>query len=246
MGPEKLKKQDNILVREHISKAFQPKYKDFCVVGLSGKNQIEIKDNHGHTTKVHHRDVKKIKMTEKICRLYKEEQVGKVRGGRKAVPSSKMPDLGWDIREEIKTQVQTCSKPEEIQELSETEATVPIPLQTMITIAILIAIIWEYIKAHIQEIPGIASKAAQVVRSTTREISRTYFIMNIRKIYRKAAVAITIATNTINHTSHTSHHRAANKNTHKTLGTQKLDDKYDESYQSYMCTTLNDNYNLYS
>ena len=67
--PEKLKIGDNILVRDHTSKAFQPKYKDFCIIGLLGKNQIEIKDNHGHTTKVHRRDVKKIPMTEKVCQL---------------------------------------------------------------------------------------------------------------------------------------------------------------------------------
>ena len=97
--PEKLKIGDNILVRDHTSKAFQPKYKDFCIVGLLGKNQVEIKDNHGHITKVHHRDVKKIPMTEKVCKLYEEEQIGKTREGRKAVPTSKMPDLGWDIAE---------------------------------------------------------------------------------------------------------------------------------------------------
>ena len=92
--PEKLKIGDNILVRDHTSKAFQPKYKNFCIVGLLGKNQVEIKDNHGHITKVHHRDIKKIPMTEKVCKLYEEEQIGKTREGRKAVPTSKMPDLG--------------------------------------------------------------------------------------------------------------------------------------------------------
>ena len=86
-----------MVIRDHTSKAFQPKYKDFCIIGFLGKNQIEVKDNHGHTTKVHLRDVKKI-MTEKICQLY-EEQTGKTREGRKAVPNSKMPDLGWDIAE---------------------------------------------------------------------------------------------------------------------------------------------------
>ena len=57
--PEKLKIGDNVLIRDHTSKAFQSKYKDFCIVGLLGKNQVEIKDNHGHTTKVHSRDIKK-------------------------------------------------------------------------------------------------------------------------------------------------------------------------------------------
>ena len=65
--PERLKIGDNILVRDHTSKAFQPKYKDFCIVGLWGKNQVEIKDNHSHVAKVHHRDVKKMPMTEKVC-----------------------------------------------------------------------------------------------------------------------------------------------------------------------------------
>ena len=69
--PEKLKIGDNILVRDHMSKAFQPKYKDFCIIGLLGKNQVEVKDNHGHTTKVHHRDVKKIPMTEKVSYMRK-------------------------------------------------------------------------------------------------------------------------------------------------------------------------------
>ena len=65
--PERLKIGDNILVRDHTSKAFQPKYKDFCIVGLLAKNQVEIKYNHGHITKVHCRDIKKIPMTEKVC-----------------------------------------------------------------------------------------------------------------------------------------------------------------------------------
>ena len=35
--PERLRIGDNILVRDHTSKAFQPKYKDFCIIGLLGK-----------------------------------------------------------------------------------------------------------------------------------------------------------------------------------------------------------------
>ena len=102
--PERLQIGDNILVRDHTSKAFQPKYKDFCIVGLLGKNQVKIKDNHGHVTKVHRRDIKKIPMTEKVCKLYEEEQIGKTREGRKVVPNSKMPNLAWDIAETQLTQ----------------------------------------------------------------------------------------------------------------------------------------------
>ena len=144
--PEKLKIGDNVLVRDHTSKAFQPKCKDFCIIGLLGKNQIEIKDNHGHTTKVHCRDVKKIPMTEKICQLYEEEQIGKVKEGRKAVPNSKMPHLGWDIAE---TQLQKDCKQLEVQENS-TSCTPhkTLPLQTMITIIVIIATILENIIAY--------------------------------------------------------------------------------------------------
>ena len=65
--PEKLKIGENVLVMDYTSKVFQPMFKDFCIIGLLEKNQVEVKDNHGHTTKVHRRDVKKIPMTEKIC-----------------------------------------------------------------------------------------------------------------------------------------------------------------------------------
>ena len=43
-------------------------------------------------------------MTEKVCKLYKEEQTGKTREGRKVVPNSKMPDPAWDIAETQLTQ----------------------------------------------------------------------------------------------------------------------------------------------
>ena len=47
-------------------------------------------------------------MTVKICQLYEEEQVGKVREERKTVPLNKMPELGWDIAE---THIQTEPTP---------------------------------------------------------------------------------------------------------------------------------------
>ena len=102
-----------------------------------GKNQVEIKDNHGHTTKVHRRDVKKIAMTEKVCQLYEEEQVGKLRNGKKAIPDSKMPDLGCDATEEL-----------EVQEVSQIEHSVPIRSETILAIALLIVTFLENIKTY--------------------------------------------------------------------------------------------------
>ena len=43
-------------------------------------------------------------MTEKVCKLYEEEQAGETREGRKAVPNSKMPDLAWDIAVDTRNQ----------------------------------------------------------------------------------------------------------------------------------------------
>ena len=125
--PVILRVGDNVLVRDHTSKAFQPKYKDFCIVGLLGKNQVEIKDNHGHITKVHRKDVKKIPMTEKVCQLYEEEQLGKTREGRKAVPVNKMPELGGDIAETM-----------EIKENRQKTNNIPLALQTIVTVIITI------------------------------------------------------------------------------------------------------------
>ena len=239
--PEKLKIGDNVLVRDHTSKAFQPKYKDFCIVGLLGKKQIEIKDNHGHTTKVHHRDVKKIPMTEKVCQVYKEEQVGKIREGKKAVPSSKMPDLGWDIAE---TQLQEGNKAEEAQELPDTVTLLTtVPLQTVITIFILITTILEHLKSHITKIPGIARKATQAVKSMIIRTSRNNYIQNIRKTYKTAALAITIATSMTDRTNRKNKHQTANRNTQNVPGMQKLNNEYDGLYLLHTSRTHNYNYN---
>ena len=148
--PERFKIGDNILVTDHTSKEFQPKYKDFCIVGLVGKNQVEIKDNHSHITKVHCRDIKKIPMTEKVCKLYEEEQIGKTREGRKAVSNSKMPDLAWDIAETQLTQ----------EAQKENNSNITPPLQILVTVIILIIAI---VEQTITQIKKIVKKAVQAI-----------------------------------------------------------------------------------
>ena len=217
--PEELKIGDNILIRDHTSKAFQPKYKDFCIVGLLGKNQVEIKDNHGHITKVHRRDVKKIPMTEKVCKLYEEEQIGKMREGRKAVPTSKMPDLGWDIAE---TQL--------IQEnQKENNSNLTPPLQTLIMIIILIIAI---LKQIITQIKKIAKRAVQATENTIKEASCNKLFENIKDFHRTTMLAITIATNMTNRTNRSGKAQINNRNIQNPPGTRKLNDEYGESYQS--------------
>ena len=135
---------------------------------------MEVKDNHGHTTKVHCRNIKKIPMTEKVCKLYEEGQVGKVREGRKAVLANKMPDLGWDIAE---TQLQEDRKNREVQEKTENKAPhMTLPLQTLITVAVIITTILEHITTYIKEIPRIAKKTAQAAKSITIKASHNKLI----------------------------------------------------------------------
>ena len=204
--PERLKIGDDILIRDHTSKAFQPKYKDFCIVGLLGKNQVEIKDNHGHVTKVHRRDVKKIPMTEKVCKLYEEEQTGKTREGRKVVPNSKMPDLAWDIAETQLTQ----------EAQKENNPNMTPPLQTLITVIILIIAI---VKQTTTQIKKIAKKAMQVVENVTKEASRNKIIKNIKDFHRTLMSAITIATNTTDRTNHKEQVQINNETTRYSPGT---------------------------
>ena len=117
---EILRLGDNVLVRDHTSKVFQPKYKDFCITGFLGKNQIEVKDNHGHTTKVHRRDIKKIPMTDKICQMHEEEQVNETRNGRKLVPDSIMPKLSWNLEKQETAHQEDIQEAEEINNQNRT------------------------------------------------------------------------------------------------------------------------------
>ena len=193
---------DNILIRHHTSKAFQPKYKDFCIVGLLGKNQVEIKDNHGHTTKVHHREIKKIPMTEKVCQLYEEEQAGKKREGRKAVPTNKMPDPGWDIVE-----TQLVQKNQENKDPHMT-----LPRQTLIMVIIILITILEHITTYVKEIPKLAQKTAQAVKSMTTKASHTKLLQNIKDYYKSTMQVIAIVTNTTDRTNHNRKAHTANRN----------------------------------
>ena len=222
--PERLIIGDNILVRDHTSKVFQPKYKDFCIVGLLGKNQVEIKDNHGHVTKVHRRDVKKTPMTEKVCKLYEEEQTRKTREGRKVVPNSKMPNLAWDIAETQLT--------EEAQK--ENNSNITPPLQTLVTVIILIIAI---VKQTITQIKKIAKKAVQTIQNTTKEVSHNNTIRNIKNLHKAITSATTTMTNTTDRTNHRKQARIYNKTTGYSPGTRKLNDEYDESYQSLTSRT---------
>ena len=213
--PAVLRIGDNVLVTDHTSKAFQPKYKDFCIVGLLGKNQIEIKDNHGHTTKVHRKDVKKIPMTEKVCQLYKEEQLRKTREGRKAVPANKMPELGWDIAE-------TLEMKENTQRINNT----PLTLQAIVTIIIVISVI---VRLTITQLGKLAKILKEVVIMTLGTSCKVYQ-HNIKRLHNIASAAITIATSTTNRTDQDKMNPNNDRNDHTSVSSRKPTDEYDYSY----------------
>ena len=83
----------NVLVRDHNSKVFKPKYLDYCVVKMAGKNQVIVKDNHGHVTKVHRRDLKVIDSDTKVAEMYDELRKKGRRDAQHCMPVKQIPEL---------------------------------------------------------------------------------------------------------------------------------------------------------
>ena len=94
--PKVLEPGKNVLVRDHDSKVFKPKYLDYCVVKMAGKNQVIVKDNHGHETKVHRRDLKVIYSDTKVAEMYKELRKEGRRDAQHCMPVKQIPDLNWE------------------------------------------------------------------------------------------------------------------------------------------------------
>ena len=161
-------------------------------------------------------------MTEKVCKLYEEEQIEKTREGRKVVPNSKMPNLAWDIAETKLTQ--EAQKENNITQL----------LQTLVTVIILIIAI---VKQTITQIKKISKKTVQAIENMTKEIRCNSTIKNIKDFHRAITSAITITTNTTDHTNHRKQARINNKTTGYSPGTRKLNDEYNKSYQSLTSRT---------
>ena len=216
--PVVLRVGDNVLVRGHTSEAFQPKYKDFCIVGLLGKNQIEIKDNHGHITKVHRRDVKKIPMAEKVCQLYEEEQLGKTREGRKAVPANKMPELGWDIAETL-----------EIKENRQKTNNIPLALQTIVTIIIIFSVIVRLSTTQLGKLAMFLKGAAVM----TLRVSLNIYRQNMERFHNTTIAAITIATSTTNGIDRDEMNPNNDRNSYFSVNSRKPNDEHNYSYRSH-------------
>ena len=90
---------DLVLVRDHTSKSFMPKYKtDYFVIRLL-QNKVEVKDNNGKMSWFHISDVKKTDMiTKLICQLPDYDAFRDK--GRLNFDPERVKDLGWTLEDQ--------------------------------------------------------------------------------------------------------------------------------------------------
>ena len=123
-------------------------------------------------------------MTEKISQIYEEEQVNKVRNGRKAVPDSKMPNLQWNLEKQEKS--------EEIGKLEEAKQPVNKIQEALISIILFIYSIFLSIQHLVvtttKSIQERTIKLADMTRKIShirwltmqKEIQRTWYLLRTR------------------------------------------------------------------
>ena len=100
--PKHLKPNGLVLVRDHTSKAFEPKAIDQNIVDFCGKNQVLVKDNYGKKKKVHVKDVKPIEMDIATAKFFrKEREQCTTRDAKHVMPIKLIPDLEWEFIENI-------------------------------------------------------------------------------------------------------------------------------------------------
>ena len=100
--PKHLKRNGLVLVRDHTSKAFEPKAIDYHIIDFCGKNQVLVKDNYGNKKKVHVKDVKPIEMDIATAEFFrKEREQCTTRDAKHVMPIKLIPDLEWEFIENI-------------------------------------------------------------------------------------------------------------------------------------------------
>ena len=62
---------------------------------MAAKNQVIVKDNHSHETKVHRRDLKVIDSDTKVAEMYDELRKEGRRDAQHCMPVKLIPDLEW-------------------------------------------------------------------------------------------------------------------------------------------------------
>ena len=112
--PHDFKVGDLVLVRNHMSKAFQEKYQDsYRVVKLLGKNQLEVKDQNNCVRQVHVTDVKKTTMPNVLVKnIPNYKQFG--RAAKLRLNPKNIADLGWEIPTQIQEQSMLATEVSEV------------------------------------------------------------------------------------------------------------------------------------
>ena len=82
-----------------------------------------------------------------------------------------------------------------------------------------------------------AKKTTQVIEKAAKRVSCNKIIRNVKDFHRTLTAAVTIATNTTNHTNHKEQVQINNKTARYPPGMRKLNDEYDKSYQSLTSRT---------
>ena len=100
--PKHLKPNGLVLVRDHTSKALEPKAIDHHIVDFCRKNQVLVKDNYGNKKKVHVKDVKPNEMDIATTEFFrKEREQCTTRDAKHVMPIKLIPDLEWEFIENI-------------------------------------------------------------------------------------------------------------------------------------------------
>ena len=110
--PRQLKIGSHVLVRDHVSKVFQPKATDHLIVDFYG-NRVLVKDSHGKINKVHRKDVQPIEMDIATAEFFRQERENStVRDAKHVMPVKQISDLKWVFDENINhTEVREKVKP---------------------------------------------------------------------------------------------------------------------------------------
>ena len=90
---------DLVLVRDHTSKSFMPKYKtEYNVIRVLG-NKVEVKDNNGKMSWFHISDVKKTDMITKLIHQLPNYNAFGCKG-RLCFDPERVKDLGWTLNDQ--------------------------------------------------------------------------------------------------------------------------------------------------
>ena len=130
--PEHIRINHPVLVRNHTAKPFEPRSTDHICVGFQGKNRVLVKDNHGTITKVNRKDVTPIEMDIKIAELFnKSRQNSKTRDAQLAMPTGKIPDLGWQFDEDVQLLEPTTEQTQSLKLTQENTQTTGLTLTAL-------------------------------------------------------------------------------------------------------------------